>query len=33
MSFRYPADPPKIEEIIAVRARPGARRMGDACVA
>ena len=31
--FRYPADPPKVEEIISVMCTAGTTRTGDACVA
>ena len=31
--LRYPADPPKVEEIVAVIAWPATTRTGDACVA
>jgi hypothetical protein len=31
--LRYPADPPKVEEIVTVIARPATTRTADACVA
>jgi hypothetical protein len=31
--LRYPADPPKVEEIVAVSGRPATAPTGDACVA
>jgi hypothetical protein len=32
-ALRYPADPPKVEEIISGMCTAGTTRTGDACVA